>query len=150
MIADKIENADLYTGLSPAIAGGLELLKDPTLAKKEVGKYEIDGENLFLMIQRYPTKDKADALFEAHKNYIDIQAILEGEETIGYATTDDLTVTVPYKPDVMRLADPQIFTEVELSAGMFALFFPSDAHKPCYKSSGRSNVVKAVIKVKVQ
>ena len=149
MIADKIENAHLYAGLSEGIAKGLELLKDPALAEKEDGKYEIDGDNMFILIQRYPTKEKADTTFEAHKNYVDIQAILEGEETIGCATTEDLTVTVPYEPDIMRLADPETFTEIELSGGTFAIFFPSDAHKPCYKSSGRSNVLKAVVKVKL-
>ncbi len=150
MIADKIENAHLYAPLSPAIAKGLELLKDPTLAEKEDGKYELDGDNMFYMIQRYPTKNKADARFEAHKNYIDIQAILEGQETIGCANTGDLTVTEPYKPDVMFMADPETFTELELPKGTFAIFFPADAHKPCYKSAGQSNILKAVIKIKLQ
>ncbi len=150
MIADKIENAHLYSGLSPRIAKALELLEDKTLAEKENGRYELDGDNIFFMIQRYPTKEKADAKFEAHKDYLDIQAILDGAETIGYAPTDELTVTEPYKPDVMKCADPEYFTEVRLSKGMFGIFFPSDAHKPCYHYKDQSNVLKAVIKVKVQ
>jgi YhcH/YjgK/YiaL family protein len=103
------------------------------------------------MIQRYPTKDKADALFEAHKDYIDIQAIIDGEETIGYALTETLQdVVQPYKPDVTKYADPQIFTEVKLAKGMFAIFYPDDAHKPCYDyRDGKSNVHKLVVKVKV-
>jgi YhcH/YjgK/YiaL family protein len=119
VIIDKIENADLYKVLSDGIAKGLELIKDAGIAAQEDGKYEVDGDNLFYMIQRYPTKNKEDMLFEAHKDYIDIQAIIDGEETIGYALTETLQVVEPYKPDVTKYADPDIFTEVKLAKGMF-------------------------------
>ncbi|MHC4648933.1 MAG: YhcH/YjgK/YiaL family protein, partial [Planctomycetota bacterium] len=66
----------LYKGLSEGIAKGLELLTDASVTAQENGKYEVDGDKLFYMIQRYPTKNKADSLFEAHKDYIDIQAII--------------------------------------------------------------------------
>jgi biofilm protein TabA len=149
MIVDKIENAKLYTGISERITKGLELLSDPAVAEKEDGKYEIDGDNLFFLVQRYTTKDKEEMLFEAHRNYIDIQAILDGEETIGYAPADELEVVEPYKPDVFKCADPDIFTEVKLPSGTFAIFFPNDAHKPCYDYNGKSNVHKVVVKVKI-
>ena len=149
MIIDKRENAKLYTGLSESIAKGLEIIQDKSLFEKEDGKYEIDGDNLFILVQRYTTKDKEEMLFEAHKNYIDIQAILEGEETIGYASADELEIVEPYKPDVFKCADPDVFTEVKLAAGTFAIFYPNDAHKPCYDYKGKSNVLKAVVKVKI-
>jgi YhcH/YjgK/YiaL family protein len=150
MIFDKIENAKLYTGLSESIAKGLEIIQDKSLFEKEDGKYEIDGENLFILVQRYTTKDKEEMLFEAHKNYIDIQAIIDGEETIGYALTETLEVVQPYKPDVAKYADPPVFTEVKLAKGMFVIFYPDDAHKPCYDyHEGKSNVHKVVVKVKI-
>jgi YhcH/YjgK/YiaL family protein len=149
VIIDKIENAELYKVLSDGIAKGLELIKDAGIAAQEDGKYEVDGDNLFYMIQRYPTKNKEDMLFEAHKDYIDIQAIIDGEETIGYALTETLQVVEPYKPDVTKYADPDIFTEVKLAKGMFAIFYPDDAHKPCYDyHPGKSNVHKVVVKIK--
>jgi biofilm protein TabA len=150
MIVDKIQNAGLYNGLSERIAKGLELIRDPKIAGQKDGKYEVDGDNLFYMIQRYPTKDKKDMLFEAHRNYIDIQFIVDGEETIGYALTETLTDEVqPYKPDVAKYADPKMFTEVKLAKGMFAIFYPDDAHKPCYDyHDGKSNVHKLVVKVR--
>jgi len=151
MIVDKIENAKLYTGLSESIAKGLEIIRDKSVSEKEDGKYEIDGDNLFVLVQRYTTKDKEEMLFEAHKNHIDIQAILEGEETIGYALTETLgEVVQPYKPDVTKYADPPVFTEVKLAKGMFAILYPDDAHKPCYDyHDGKSNVHKVVVKVKI-
>jgi len=149
MIVDKIENANLYKGLSENLDKGLELLKDPTIAEKEAGKYEVDGDNLFYMIQIYETKTKEEMLFEAHKDYIDIQAVLDGAETIGYAPTDELEIEIPYKPDVMKCKDPEIFTETKLARGLFAIFFPNDAHKPCYQYNGPGSVHKLVVKVKI-
>ena len=150
MIVDKIENAELYKGLSEGIAKGLELIKDASVAEQENGRYEVDGDNLFYMIQRYPTRDKDDVLFEAHKDYIDIQAIIDGEETIGHALTETLEVVQPYKPDVAEYADPDIFTEVKLAKGTFAIFYPDDAHKPCYDyRDGKSNVLKVVVKLRI-
>jgi YhcH/YjgK/YiaL family protein len=150
MVVDKIENAGLYKGLSEGIAKGLELIKDAGIAAQEDGRYEVDGDNLFYMIQRYPTRNKQDMLFEAHKDYIDIQAIIDGEETIGHALTETLKdVVEPYKPDVEKYSDPLVFTEVKLAKGMFAIFYPDDAHKPCYDyHDGKSNVHKLVVKVR--
>jgi biofilm protein TabA len=151
MIVDKIENAELYKGLSAGIDKGLELIKDASVAEQENGRYEVDGDDLYYMIQRYPTKNKEDSLFEAHKEHIDIQAIIDGEETIGYALTETLgQVVQPYKPDVTKYADPPVFTEVKLAKGMFAILYPDDAHKPCYDyREAKSNVHKVVVKVKV-
>ena len=149
MIVDKIKNAKLYAGISERIAKGLKLIQDPSVAKKEDGKYEIDGDKIFMLVQRYVSKDKKEMLFEAHKNYIDIQAVIGGAETIGHAFADDLEVVQPYKPDVYKCADPEVFTEVKLPAGTFAIFFPNDAHKPCYDYKGKADVHKVVVKVKV-
>jgi biofilm protein TabA len=149
MILDKISNADLYKGLSANLDKGLELLKDPTIIQKEAGRYEVDGDNLFYMIQIYETKTKEEMLFEAHKDYIDIQAVLDGAETIGYAPADELEVEIPYEPDVFKCKDPEIFTEAKLAKGLFGIFFPNDAHKPCYQYNGPGNVHKLVVKVKI-
>jgi YhcH/YjgK/YiaL family protein len=149
MIIDTIENAHLYRGLSDRLGRGLDLISDPSLAAKPDGKYEIDGEDLFVLVSRYATKPKGEIPFEAHQDYIDIQVILDGQEIIGYANTDELEVITPYEPDIMELADPEVFTELKVLKGMFAVFFPGDAHKPCCDLDDRSQVFKLVFKVRV-
>lgn len=149
MIVDKIENANLYAALSQRLARGLQLIQDASLLEKEPGKYEVDGENLFYIIESYNTKDKAEVLFEAHKEYIDIQAVLDGGETIGWAPADTLEILEPYKPDVFKCKDPDHFTELRLPKGNFAIFFPNDAHKPGCDYREKGPVLKVVVKVKV-
>jgi YhcH/YjgK/YiaL family protein len=148
MIADKINNAVIYRGLSGRMRKALDLLQDPSLAEKGDGRYEVEGDDIFYMIQRYSTKTKDQAGFEAHKEYIDVQAILDGEETIGCADAGSLETAEPYKPDIVRLKAPPVFSEIYLPAGTFAVFFPTDAHMPCYHHTP-SRVTKLVIKVKV-
>ena len=149
MIADKIENSHLYRGLGKGIARGLELLQNPSLADRPDGRYEVDGDDLFLLVTRYATRPGSEIPFEAHRDYIDIQWIVAGQEIIGCAATGELEVLKPYQPDIVELADPPEFTEVKLSQGMFTIFYPTDAHKPCCDFDGQHQVHKLVVKVKV-
>lgn len=149
MIVDRLENAHLYAGLSEKIEKAFEILNDKSLAEKEDGRYEVHGDNLFYIVQRYQTKTIDKAGFEAHRKYIDIQVLLQGRETIGYAPTDELTVNIPYKEDVLFYETPENYTEIKLSKGMFAIFYPSDAHMPSCQLDGPSSVHKVVVKVKV-
>ena len=41
--------------------------------KLPAGRYELDGEKLFAMIQEYETKNPEQCLYESHKRYGDIQ-----------------------------------------------------------------------------
>ncbi len=149
MIVDRIRNAKLYQGLGTRLAQGLELIQDPLIRNKKPGEYQVDGENLYYIVQGYTTKDRADTRFEAHRDYIDIQAVIDGAESIGWAPTDTLAVLEPYKPDVGFYRDPPVYTELRLSQGMFAIFYPSDAHKPCYDYQEKGLSLKVVVKVKI-
>src|SRR5210317_929538 len=61
------------------------------------GRVEIDGQRVYAIIQSYDTKDeKAAPRFEAHRKYIDIQFLLSGHETMGWAAADKISVTERY------------------------------------------------------
>ena len=80
MIIDKIENASLYAGISEGLANGLAILQDVDLTKPQDVKYEED--DFFYMIQKYKTEPATEKKLEAHKQYIDIQYVVIGEEII--------------------------------------------------------------------
>ena len=79
MICDTLANIGTYTGISKRLAKGLNLLRETDFSTMEAGKYEVDGKDLFYMIQSYQSKEKNDTP-EAHRKYIDIQYVLSGEE----------------------------------------------------------------------
>jgi len=151
MIFDKISNLKLYEKVLPApLIKGLQYLKETDIVKLESGKYEIDGENIFAMVQDYSTFPKEERRPEAHRKYIDIQYLAQGSEIIGYA---------PVRPDYQIAEDlleekdllfySQIYDETDLvlDEGMFAIFFPDEIHRPCCQNRAESYVKKVVVKV---
>lgn len=150
MIFDVLTEAPLYHALGPRIRAGLDWLarRDPALP---VGRHEIAGDDVFALVQQYDTVDPRERQFESHRNYLDIQFIAAGVETLYYAPVRELTVTTPYNPekDFSLHADPAVATPLRARAGMFALFSPHDAHKPGCRDGDVSQVSKIVVKVRV-
>lgn len=80
MIYDKIDNQEIYAGLSEDIRLGLEWLRDvnPDIEK---GVYELSP-RVKAIVSEYTTKDVNENGYEAHQEYIDIQYLLKGSEKI--------------------------------------------------------------------
>ncbi|HHW02633.1 MAG TPA: DUF386 domain-containing protein [Thermoanaerobacterales bacterium] len=147
MIIDNIKNIDFYLKINDKVARGLKFIKENDLDKLEIGRYDIDSSNIYLMIQSYKTKPINEGKWEAHRKYIDIQYIIEGKETIGFANVNKLSPLSDYdkiKDIVFLKGSGDFFT---ISEGYFAIFTPEDAHMPCVTYKESQYVKKAVIKV---
>jgi YhcH/YjgK/YiaL family protein len=151
MILDRIDNARLYLGLHAGFAKAFEILTDKTLAKKQDGKYAVDGEKIYYTLQRYTSKPISDGKLEAHRKYIDIQFLLVGVEILGYAPLKGLTTAEEYNPqkDIAFFNTPKEITKAKLEPGLFCILFPDDAHLPCRQLAGPADVLKMVIKIKI-
>ena len=151
MIVDTIENSHLYSGLGENIAKALEILQMVDFTIKADGRCDVDGDELFYIVQRYATKPFEDGLFEAHEKYIDIQFVADGEEVISYARLENLEVEKPYDEagDCALYKVPGEVAAINMAAGMFCVLFPQDGHMPCRELNGPSNVLKVVVKVKI-
>lgn len=149
MILDKIENADFYTTISENLKKGFEYLKSTNFQNAEVGKYEIDGKEVFAMVSEYESKAHKDCRPEAHHTYADIQYIISGREAIGYAPLNNQIPTTEFNPEKDIVFYSGETVSLNLEAGMFAVFFPQDVHRPCMQISGPEKVKKVVVKVKI-
>jgi YhcH/YjgK/YiaL family protein len=157
MIVDKIENSKLYAGLSARLAKALEVLQKEYFSKKADGRYDIDGSNLYYLVQRYQTKPADQCKLEAHKDYIDIQFVSAGEEILAYTPIDNLEIATPYnkEKDIIFYKTPANISSINLTAGIFCVLFPDDAHMPKCQLKSPSNlsagadVLKIVVKVKI-
>jgi biofilm protein TabA len=151
MIADTFEQRRRYLGMSPRFAAAFEFLEKLPAGKPD-GRYDIDGNNCFALVQTYTTRPLAQAMFEAHRLYIDIQFLQAGRETLLWTPLAALTqVTRPYAADqdIVFFANPPHWTPVNLHPGQFAIFFPEDGHAPGLECGGPAEVRKIVIKVRV-
>lgn len=144
MISDRIENIAQYLGMHAGLDRAIMEIRKLDFQALPNGRLEIQDEEVFANLM--DTSLGAGGLWEAHRNYIDLQLVLENTETIAWAPLDDVRDFSGYDParDIMQSADSQSGTPVCLKAGMFAVFFPEDAHKP---GIGEGRGRKAVFKI---
>ncbi|MGH7213928.1 MAG: YhcH/YjgK/YiaL family protein [Tepidisphaeraceae bacterium] len=149
MVFDRIENADLYANLSPRIALALRALRDTDLARRDVGRYDLQGEDVYAMVQKYETRPAEKIVWESHRKYIDVQYLASGVERMGWAQIKGMTVTTPYDEKNDCLFYGGTGSTLLLTAGMFTIYFPEDVHAPGLAVDKPMSVNKTVIKVRV-
>lgn len=150
MIVDRIDRKETYNGLVPnwkeAFAFAMSLKDQPA------GRYEcstLPAGEVFAMVQEGETKPYEQGSLEAHYRYMDVQIMLEGGETVYYADTQGLDVSVPYKADADIVFYGQGGQPAEIKAGMFYAVMPHDAHMPCIHLNGEGRFRKIVLKIRV-
>jgi biofilm protein TabA len=143
--------------LLPFVTGRLKeaLLKVEALdlAALPVGKTPLDGDNIFASVNKYATEPAADRRPEKHFQYIDIQLVASGHETIGYADEEnaaEITEDRREAGDVVFFGKLSKENHVRLETGDFAIFFPWEVHRPNCQCDGEGavEVKKVVVKVK--
>ena len=150
MIYDKIENLSLYFDENSKFARVEPVLKDFLKAPFDNGKIEIDGDNMWCNVAKYNVEDNSPIKYESHKEYADVQIMVDGEENVGWATFSDCTITEDFKEgcDIAFMNAPN-GQMLALRKGYFMVFFPDDAHAPCRKSENSDFAHKLVFKVKL-
>lgn len=149
MIYDKIDNIELYKGLSEDIYLGLEFLKNAS-SEIECGVHELSP-RVKAIVSEYKTKEVNEYGYEAHKKYIDIQYLLKGSEKICCLPIEQLKETKPYS----ETNDAAFYTantkpvEITLGNSFFAIFYPQDGHMPGLSNNANVDVKKVVVKVAI-
>lgn len=147
MILDRIENLRLYSHLNRFLPAAIAYLEQTDLLTIAAGRYEIQENEIYAIVQDYETKAVEQGRWEAHRRYLDVHVVLEGSERIGYANIGELRSKVPYDPE----KDVEFYGEgsgrfFQVGVGEFALFGPQDAHMPSLMVDHRQKVRKVVIK----
>ena len=148
MIKDSIKNADVYYGISKNLKAGFEWIKNSDLKNMPDGRYEIT-DKIYANLQSYITKDNAP--YEAHRDYIDIQYMVKGEELSGRVDYSDCKTTEKYNKEkdiefLQCIGEEEFF---KIKEGEFFVFFPHDAHKPALKVKENKQVKKVIVKVMI-
>lgn len=148
MIFDTLNNVDNYKGLG-RVYTALKFLSETDFTEIDLGRYELDGDNIFYMVQSYDT-DPSKTVSEAHRKYIDIQFMVDGEEIIGVADISSEKELTEAK-DENDVWFYNCKTEpLTLSAGKYMVLYPNDLHCPGVATNGKSLTCrKVVVKVKV-
>jgi YhcH/YjgK/YiaL family protein len=148
MVLDRLENSGLYEGLGPRLRAAFEFLRGTDLAAAAPGTHEIRGKEIFAIVADYVTKPRAEAAWEAHRKYIDVQYVVRGTELIGHAHIGRL-IAGPYNEEKEYLPLTGEGDMLTFPAGSFAVLWPADAHMPGVASGEPAPVRKVVVKVAV-
>lgn len=149
MICDRIENLTHYRTVCKGIDEIASFLAVNDVSSLAPGSYDVcDG--VFVNVEEYAPG--ANDLFEAHREYIDLQYLVSGDEEIACIPLSDAVLEKEYDPSIEAAfykpcADAAVF-RLFMKSGTFAVFEPSDPHSPGRK--GRAEKVKKLIfKIKI-
>lgn len=149
MIAGNMNNLDLAT-LPKSL---YEILSHPEFNLEKLqslpdGKYQPEGATWFCNIGDSQTSPADVRHTEFHKNYLDIQLILQGEEIINYSLLNAIGQSaVEKKTDLYILDNPTLTNSILLQIGDFATFYPGEPHQALCMVKSPATVRKAVFKV---
>lgn len=148
MILGHFDNVERYRGFNEEIYLSLKYLKNvPSSVEK--GIYPITDLSK-LIVSEYETTPVGLGKFEAHRHVIDIQYPIIGEERIKWSPLSEMTAISEYDQlsDTTFYTNPSGQNECTIGGGVFAIFFPEDAHRPqlCGKA-GKLKIKKLTVKV---
>ncbi|MEK7688726.1 MAG: YhcH/YjgK/YiaL family protein, partial [Deltaproteobacteria bacterium] len=136
--------------MTTALKKAIDFLRRPDIRNLADGRVDIDGQDVFALVQRYETVKTDTPKFEYHRKYIDIQYIVSGKEVIGWAPVERMVITEAYdmeKDICFGTVPKEEITPVYLQTGHLAVLYPEDGHAPKLAAGKPSHVVKIVVKV---
>ncbi len=149
MIVDKIENRERYFILGEGIERALRYLAVTDFSIIKPGKYPIEGDSIFALVDEYNLRDPQSAELEAHRKYADVQFIAQGSEKIGYAPLDGNVTVEEYSIDRDIALYKGEESLISLSQGMFMILLPGDLHKPGL-GDPQNRAQKVVVKIAME
>jgi len=146
MIFSNLSQSERYAALHPLFARAFDYIRDTDLYALLPGRYNIAGDELIVIVEHVSGRTREMARLEAHRRYIDIQLVLEGDETMGWKPLADC-----YNPVSEHNMDRDIRFFIDAPASWiavppdhFCIFFPEDAHAPLI---GSGPIRKIIFKI---
>ena len=130
-VADSLENVGEYAKLGPGFGKAIAFLQRKNLKSLPNGRYSLDGENVYAMIQEATLKEWGTGRPEVHHEYFDIQLPLSGSEIIGVGRFDPKTPGDFDEEKDIGFYDGVAVEPLTLHPGEFAILWPETcAHAP--------------------
>ncbi|WP_050622555.1 YhcH/YjgK/YiaL family protein [Clostridium phoceensis] len=149
MIFTHRNDCDRYQGITPNLDVALRFIQATDLDALEPGKHSISGQDVWVRISDVTTKPEEEAVLEAHRDFLDIQMVLRGEEIIRCGFLGQMTHVTDTCPDrdVSFYSGPS--QPITLTDGQLLILFPDDVHAPALAKGKPSVVRKALFKVRL-
>ena len=148
MIYAKNADALAYRGIHPNLDLALEHITPEFLAAlRDNQRVELKGDLVYCTRFTYETIPQEESFFEAHRRYLDIHIMVEGEERVDVNRPEDLDLTDAQEGNDFYAYQGESWHSTVLKPGEFLVVFPGDAHRIKVQVDGPKTVSKAVFKV---
>jgi len=146
MIVCPWKDIKRYAPVIPGLEEAMEAVA--AIESYEPRTIQLSGGNKIL-VQQGTTKPVDGQLLEAHREYLDIQYIISGSETVGWAPLETLTLSGEYN----TVKDKGMYAGhcdfMNIAQGYCYVVYPEDAHMPGSHLEEPAQYTKLVVKLKV-
>lgn len=146
MIVCPWKELSRYGAVIPGLEEAMALVDGLKTMEPAVYPLESGGR---VVVQGGTTVPAQGGELEAHREFLDIQYIIKGQEVMGWAPVDALTPTVPFSVE----KDVGFYTGacdfMRIGEGYCYVVFPEDAHMPTRHLERPNEYQKIVVKLKV-
>ena len=151
MIYDIFENITRYCDKDESLYKAVKYIQN---FKEDTadGIYQIEDDKIYSIVKTYHTFPLSEKLFETHEKYIDVQALLYGEEAIHISLNNHMDIAEPYNAntDKVRFKPSKNYSTMLLLPGYFLLLYPGDIHRADCQWHEKTLVRKIAVKVHVE
>lgn len=113
--------------------------------------YELQGRDIYVQVFDTTTKPVPETRPEIHRHYIDVHFSLDGQEKAGFASEtgdNEVDEDLLAERDLLFYKGVRNESWVTMLPGSFAIFLPSDVHRPGCMLDTPANIRKVVVKVR--
>ena len=150
MITGNLKDIDNIHQFNPIIKMAMkDIIARMDDALTTCKRYEVMGEDLYWYSDTHEGCNCEETTPEFHDQYVDIEVVLKGREVIGYSESnqyDSVADDHILDQDVAYVEGIRDERYLSLGEGDFAIFYPGDIHRPCYRKDDK-RIQKAVIKI---
>ena len=146
MIICPYKDLNRYEAIIPGLKEAMEVIAGLENYEPATDPLSCGGK---VLVQANTTKPAEGGLLEAHKNFLDIQYILDGGETMGWAPIENLEPAKPYNPDKDVWHFAGSCDLIDIRPGYCYVVYPEDAHMPGAHLDTPAEYVKLVVKLEV-
>jgi len=153
MIFGHVNDLDrAFSWLPQPLKTAVGHLKQTNFLALPAGNYDLQGKDIYVQVIDMTTKPFSETRPEVHRQYVDVQFLVRGREKIGVASdtgknavAEDLLA----ERDLLFYAGMENESTLTMTPGSFAVFLPSDVHRPACAFDQPEAIRKVVVKVRV-
>ena len=136
--------------LPAAVVRALQAVQSVDVTTLPPGRYPIEGDEMFYLVQDATPRAVADSLTENHYQYADVQIPVSATERFGFSLPQpDLTASQMMfdTRDIALYPVPANEFFMDVKPGSYVVFLPLELHRPCVSIDNTTSFRKVVIKI---